>query len=73
MSIDNIDNILLTPKQVENKFNTQWAESNIQEYEYCTDSQILAWGYRQGYEEARKDLINSINSKEEHENKKTKK
>lgn len=36
MSIDNIDNILLTPKQVQDKFSTQWAESNIQEYEYCT-------------------------------------
>lgn len=71
MSIDNIDNILLTPKQVQDKFSTQWAESNIQEYEYCTDSQILAWGYREGYEEARKDLINSINK--EHENKKNKK
>ena len=32
---------------------------------------VLAWGYREGYEEARKDLINSINK--EHENKKTKK
>jgi len=44
---------LLTPAEVANKFTKEWAESHIWEYFKCTPEQILAWGYRNGYEEAR--------------------
>jgi len=49
-------NFLLSPRQVDDKFTKEWAEERIWEYERCSPSQILAWGYRLGYEEARKHI-----------------
>ena len=48
---------LLTPRQVDDKFTKEWAEDLMFQYSRCSDAQILAWGYRLGYEEARKDLL----------------
>lgn len=44
-----------TPKEVDDKYNEEWAEKLIWQYEKCSRSKILAWGFKLGYEDARKD------------------
>ena len=50
---------LLSPKQVADKYSKEWAEPQMWQYAKCSDAQILAWGYREGYEAARRDLMGS--------------
>ena len=58
LNIGVVSGCLLTPRQVADKFTKEWAQKRIFEYSKCSSAQILAWGYREGYEEARKDLLN---------------
>lgn len=58
LSQPSVSGSLLTPRQVDDKFTKEWAEPRVGEYEYCSTAQVLAWGYREGYNEARKDLSN---------------
>lgn len=59
LNLPAVSGCLLTTREVSDKFTEEWAQKRIYEYERCSESKILAWGYRQGYEEAREDLLNN--------------